>query len=66
MEWISVDHKLPYDDQTVFCWHKNRNAAMPLICFYDEETKSFNPLFCQQECFAEVTHWMPLPKPPKF
>lgn len=55
MKWISIKNKLPYDDQTVLCWHLNRTAALPLICFYDEETNEFIPLFCYQECFVKIT-----------
>lgn len=65
MKWIKIEDRKPMDDQTVLCWHENRQARLPLICWYDEEIDEFIPLFCDQEAYVKVTHWMPLPKPPE-
>lgn len=65
MKWVSVKERLPEDDQTVFCWHDKRTAALPMICYYDEDDKCFYALFCDQEVQAVVTHWQPLPYPPR-
>ena len=64
MKWISIKDQLPEGDQTVLCWHPNRNSAMPLICYFDKEYKVFIPTFCDQEVHAVVTHWMKLPAKP--
>jgi len=40
-QWISVLEQMPIDDQTVFGWYKGREAELPVICYYDEETNSF-------------------------
>ena len=57
-EWISVDDRLPDDDEVVIiCTDKNFVYAGELIgdtWFLDNDSWT-----------ATVTHWMPLPKPPK-
>jgi len=63
--WISVKDRLPEDDRNIMGWHTGREASLPLICYYDEEEKAFVPLFCDQEAYVFITHWMPFPEPPK-
>ena len=57
-EWISVKDKLPEDDEVVIiCTDKNFVYAGELIgdtWFLDNDSWT-----------ATVTHWMPLPNPPK-
>ena len=57
-EWISVDDRLPGDEEAVIiCTNKNFVYASELIgdtWFLDNDSWT-----------ATVTHWMPLPKPPK-
>ena len=57
-EWISVDDKLPEDDEVVIiCTDKNFVYAGELIgdtWFLDNDSWT-----------AIVTHWMPTPQPPK-
>ena len=57
-EWISVDDRLPDDDEVVIiCTDKNFVYAGELIgdtWFLDNDSWT-----------ATVTHWMPLPEPPK-
>ena len=57
-EWISVKDRLPDDDEVVIiCTDKNFVYAGELIgdtWFLDNDSWT-----------ATVTHWMPLPKPPK-
>ena len=57
-EWISVDDRLPGDEEAVIiCTNKNFVYAGELIgdtWFLDNDSWT-----------ATVTHWMPLPKPPK-
>ena len=57
-EWISVKDKLPEKDEVVIiCTDKNFVYAGELI----EDT-----WFLDNDSWTEtVTHWMPLPKPPK-
>lgn len=51
--WISVEERLPEEDKTVLTWGKQ--GVILLDWRHDNK-------WC---CFGEVTHWMPLPEPPK-
>lgn len=58
MEWISVKDRLPENDNMVIIWggigfYMNAN-------WYTLTGTSF-----PRKIEWEVTHWMPLPKPPK-
>ena len=62
-EWISVDDRLP--EEKVNCIVNYKHAYCENddywaigICFYDGEKFQLNPAY-------KVTHWMPLPTPPK-
>lgn len=65
MEWISVEDQLPDDGQTVvaigFDWGNKANKRHFVICEY------FDGIWVgdQDEEFEYLTHWMPLPEPPK-
>ena len=50
-EWISVEDRLPETEDVFLCWSKDLSDMM--FCY----TSDFKQL--------EVTHWMPLPQPPK-
>lgn len=61
-EWISVDERLPEDGETVLTI--SCEAEME-VCFYETAWKG---VF--QQCSGlikiyNITHWMPLPEPPK-
>ena len=62
-EWISVDERLP--EEKVNCIVHYRHAYCDNddywaigMCFYDGEKFRLNPAY-------KVTHWMPIPQPPK-
>lgn len=62
-EWISVDDRLP--EETINCIVHYQHAYCDNddywaigFCCYDGEKFQFNPAY-------KVTHWMPLPQPPK-
>ena len=62
-EWISVEDRLP--EEKVNCIVHYRHAYCDDddywaigICFYDGEKFQINPAY-------KVTHWMPMPNPPK-
>lgn len=72
-EWISVDDRLPEEEKPVLVAHRKCTGDRPYkihvgclylkewICDYcDEETR-----FESDVDFYYVTHWKPLPKPPK-
>lgn len=56
-EWISVKDRLPEHSNTVLCVTKN---GRPFVCKYDHAWKHW-----AVSGSVKVTHWMPLPEPPK-
>lgn len=62
MEWISVEDSLPEEDISVLCFDGTYMDVMQY--WYDEDGKAqfFNPPSPPND---GITHWMPLPKPPK-
>lgn len=62
MSWISVTERLPEEYGKYLCCVKSclfRDAAYQMILGYDQ-LGFFDGIFSM-----EVTHWMPLPEPPK-
>ena len=62
-EWISVDDRLPEEKVNCIVHYKhayceNDDYWAIGICFYDGEKFQLHPAY-------KVTHWMPLPTPPK-
>ena len=62
-EWISVKDRLPEEKVNCIVHYKhaycdNDDYWAIGICFYDGEKFQINPAY-------KVTHWMPLPEPPK-
>ena len=70
-EWISIDERLPDDDRQVLCWYLSGSGEysytvgsylhMKHGCLWDTHIDGNE---CCYGC-AKVTHWMPLPLPPK-
>ena len=81
MQWISVKDKLPEHHQTVLCYSSKGGQAVTIFVdgavmrsvLEANNVKSSETqapyYFCSQEFKANVlnsiTHWMPLPEPPK-
>ena len=62
-EWISVDDRLPEEKVDCIVHYKhaycdNDDYWAIGMCFYDGEKFQLNPAY-------KVTHWMPIPQPPK-
>ena len=62
-EWISVDDRLPEEKANCIVYYQhsycdNDGYWAIGMCFYDGEKFQLNPAY-------KVTHWMPLPDPPK-
>ena len=51
-KWISVEERLPKEDEAVLTWGKHKTHLLDWL---------HDGRWC---CFGEVTHWMPLPEPP--
>ena len=63
-EWISVDDELPEVGGYVVCIAKRNpfSRFMPMVARI-EKNGWVNPI--TEQYISEVTHWMPLPEPPK-
>ena len=63
-EWISVDDRLPEAGGYVVCIAKRNpfSIFMPMVARI-EKNGWVNPI--TEQYISEVTHWMPIPKPPK-
>ena len=62
-EWISVKERLPQEKVDCIVHYKhaycdNDDYWAIGMCFYDGEKFQFDPAY-------KVTHWMPMPQPPK-
>lgn len=64
MTWISIEERLPEDDQTVLVWQYKQTAALPLYAYFDDEAQTFILMDTLKEVFLYASHWMPLPSPP--
>lgn len=62
MEWISVEERLPKNQQRVIYYFELTGAHVG--AYYDSVD---GPLFVGDKGYLtdDVTHWMPLPEPPK-
>ena len=63
-EWISVEDELPEVGGYVVCIAKRNpfSRFMPMVARI-EKNGWVNPM--TEQYISEVTHWMPLPEPPK-
>ena len=62
-DWISVKERLPQEKVNCIVHYKhaycdNDDYWAIGMCFYDGEKFQFDPAY-------KVTHWMPMPEPPK-
>lgn len=60
MEWISVKDRLPKENCIVVFSHSIRGYFAGVF-----RHGKFTETLDDCEFFDEITHWMPLPKPPK-
>lgn len=58
-EWISVEERLPEPKKWVLVF--TRHMHHPVVCFYEDVWYFLGGFFSK----GQVTHWMPLPEPPK-
>ena len=67
-EWISVDDRLPEEGEYVLCVLKGFNYGGKIqVCkFVPADKFKDKPYFEHfRNGFPSVTHWVPLPQPPK-
>lgn len=64
-KWISVEKRLPEDDNVfVLCAVKDGSETFATEGWYLKRNGHISPLD-ENYTFGDVTHWMPLPEPPK-
>ena len=66
--WISVEDRLPEKYEEVLVFALYGRSWRPMIGWLGDffEDKEWHVLTSQGEfCPSDVTHWMPLPEPPK-
>ena len=63
-EWISVKDRLPEDGEYVVCIAKRNpfSRFMPMVARIEKNGWA-NPI--TEQYISEVTHWIPMPQPPK-
>ena len=67
-EWVSVDDRLPKEGEYVLCVLKGFNYGGKIqVCkFVPADKFKDKPYFEHfRNGFPSVTHWMPMPEPPK-
>lgn len=65
MEWISVKDRLPTEETNVLVFAVSRYASGQEI-FIDRMMQSKDGLiWVYTQNHYEITHWMPIPEPPK-
>ena len=61
-KWIPVTERLPENGETVICVLKRGECWVATWNEFDDNLWSDGENWCSN---SEVTHWMPLPEPPK-
>jgi len=74
MKWISVEDELPKDETPVIVWFRGREQRIAELGWeypsYEETWNKYEYWDCpyndgQDWGWDDITHWMPLPDPPK-
>lgn len=65
-QWIPVEERLPKDGQIVLCfvtsYEQDELGRVGVACF---DCGFFYYSDCEDGMFEKVSHWQPLPEPPK-
>ena len=65
MEWISVEDRLPEPMQEVLVFDGDDLVFVRLWSWDDGESHWYDSYGAIDSCGSNITHWMPLPEPPK-
>ena len=63
MEWISVKDRLPENEGKYLCWDVPYSSSTSYPTFGHFQDGKFYMHIADD--WSNVTHWMPLPEPPK-
>lgn len=62
-QWISVEERIPEDDQLVLCYLKNGKI---MVCYHHNNWGVGTwDTWTRESNYFDVIAWMPLPEPPK-
>lgn len=61
-EWISVKDRLPENGKIVLAYSKEKGVTFTHRLWFHQTDR---PFVIEYEGMVKVTHWMPLPEPPK-
>jgi hypothetical protein len=64
-EWVSVEDRLPDVDNDYLCAIQKSKSKYVTIRSYSQKRKWYGISFGYYYSQPNVTHWMPLPEPPK-
>ena len=64
-EWISVKDRLPEHDEKVIAYYGFGDCNLRFVSTLDYYAHDPNPHWQHESTGLIVTHWMPLPEPPK-
>lgn len=64
-EWVSVKDRLPEDFADVIVWLGGMLPSKTQVRFWHPKFKTWESAFGNSVPESGVTHWMPLPEPPK-
>jgi hypothetical protein len=62
-KWIPVTERLPKPNKLVLCWWESGNGEKEHYGF--ATFQNHGVWYVSNEGMPKVTHWMPLPEPPK-
>lgn len=65
MTWISVKDRMPDKDGMVLIYAPSADEDKPLICCAWYDPSGFGWSLIVGAWGEAITHWMPLPEPPK-
>lgn len=63
-KWIPVSERIPEDGSDILVYCDDGEESRIVACNYDNGVW-FDCVFNTVMVFKNITHWMPLPKPPK-
>jgi hypothetical protein len=64
-KWIPVTERLPERFVDVLCYFPEKDYGSPIMVDYNESTEEETACFASEFKWGKVTHWVPLPEPPK-
>lgn len=66
MEWISVNDRLPEMNVPVICYWNAHGSRIYVVCVMEDRNGYVGFIdYRISVSHPEITHWMPLPDPPK-